>query len=123
MTAARAALAKGVRVYTIGAGTTGEAPYPVTDLFGRRVYQNVHIDVDDNMLTEVAHITGGMYFRATDTASLKDIYARIDKMEKVKFEEAGYRSYQELFVWFLLAGLLVLFIEAVLSRTVFLKIP
>ncbi|MBF0620195.1 MAG: VWA domain-containing protein, partial [Candidatus Omnitrophica bacterium] len=121
--AAKSAEAFGVRVYTIGAGTKGFAPYPVTDLFGHTVYQNVKIEVDDDMLKEVAAITGGQYFRATDGESLKDIYKKIDAMEKVKFEDIGYRQYEEHFKGVLLWALVLLLLEAVLSRTVFLKIP
>lgn len=123
LTAARAAEAKGIRIYTIGAGSRDLVPYPVTDLFGRTVYQNIHIDIDEDMLKEAARVTGGAYFRATDTASLKNIYAEIDRLEKVTFKEKGYQAYEERFVPFLIAGLLLLVAEAFLSRTIFLKIP
>ncbi|MBF0123027.1 MAG: VWA domain-containing protein [Candidatus Omnitrophica bacterium] len=121
--AAEAAQALGVRIYTIGAGTLGEAPYPVTDIFGRRGYQNVPVEIDEDTLKAIAQMTGGQYFRATDTASLKAIYEQIDKMEKVKFEEHGYQQYEEFFSIVLFAALLILLLEVLLSRTLFLKIP
>ncbi len=123
LAAAKAAKAVGVRVYTIGAGTRGLAPFPVVDMFGRRSYQNVQIDIDEDTLQKIAELTGGQYFRATDTESLKAIYDQIDKLEKVKIEEKGYRQYEEYFDKVLLVALLVLLIEVVLGRTVFLKIP
>jgi len=123
LAAARAAQSYGIRVYTIGAGTKGEAPYPVRDLFGRMVYQNVKIEIDEDTLKKVADMTGAQYFRATDTASLQEIYAQIDRLEKIKIEEAGYRQYEELFAWPLLAALALVLLEIVLGRTVFLRIP
>ncbi|MBF0386352.1 MAG: VWA domain-containing protein [Candidatus Omnitrophica bacterium] len=123
LSAAKAAQAKGVRVYTIGTGSRGPVPYPTVDLFGRTVYQNVQIDIDEGVLKEIARLTNASYFRATDTESLKGIYDQIDAMEKVKFEEAGYRQYQEHFDLFLLAGLFFLIVEVLLSRTIFLRIP
>jgi Ca-activated chloride channel family protein len=123
LTAAQAAQTYGIKIYAIGAGTRGLAPYPVTDLFGRTAYQNVKIDIDEDTLTRIAQMTGGKYFRATDTETLSNIYAQIDALEKVKFEESGYRLYNELFYVFLLAGLAALVLELFLGRTVFLKVP
>jgi Ca-activated chloride channel homolog len=123
MAAAGAAKALGVRVYTIGAGSRGPVPYPTVNLFGQRAYQNVQIDIDEDTLKKIAESTGGQYFRATDTESLKAIYDQIDKLEKVKIEEQGYRQYEEYFDKVLLAALLVLILEVVLGKTVFLKIP
>ncbi len=121
--AAEAAAALGIKVYTIGAGTKGLAPYPVQDLFGRTVYQKVKIEIDEDVLKTIAQKTGGEYFRATDTESLKGIYERIDKLEKVKFEESSYRQVRELFDRVLLLALAILLLEVVLARTVFLRIP
>jgi Ca-activated chloride channel family protein len=123
LVAAKAAQAKGVRIYTIGTGSRDLVPYPATDLFGRRVYQNVKVEIDEDVLKEIARITGGSYFRATDTDSLKSIYDQIDAMEKVKIEDAGFRQYEEHFDVFLLAALLLFVLECMLSRTVFLRIP
>jgi Ca-activated chloride channel homolog len=121
--AAQAAKVMGVRVYTIGAGTKGFAPYPVTDLFGNRVYQQVQIDVDEDTLREIARITGGQFYRATDTESLRRIYQEIDKLEKTKFEETGYRQYKELFVYLLLAALVVLLGEFILVHLILQRLP
>ena len=78
-TAAEAAAALGIKVYTVGAGTRGMAPFPATDLFGNKVYRPMQVDVDEDTLKKVATATGGRYFRATDTQSLRDIYAEIDR--------------------------------------------
>jgi len=121
--AARAAQAMGVKIYTIGAGTKGLAPFPVTDLWGRKRYQNVRIDIDEKTLSEIAKITGGKYFRATDTDSLKQIYAMIDKMEKTEIEEVGYREYKELFGYFLAGALVLLGGAVLLENTVLFTLP
>ncbi len=121
--AADAAAALGIRIYTIGAGTKGLAPYPVQDLFGRTAYQNVKIEIDEDSLRKIAEKTGGEYYRATDTGSLKNIYERIDQLEKVKFEDNAYRQVTLHFDLVLLAGLALLLLEIVLARTVFLRIP
>ncbi|MBL8013082.1 MAG: VWA domain-containing protein [Candidatus Omnitrophica bacterium] len=123
LTAARAAQAAGIKVYTIGAGTKGYAPFPVQDFFGRVIYQNVKIDIDEDTLQKVSKITNGLYYRATDTDSLKKIYKEIDGLEKTKIEEVGYREYKELFVYFLSAALMLLLLEVLLANSVFLKIP
>jgi Ca-activated chloride channel family protein len=123
LTAAKAAQSYGIRIYTIGAGTRDLAPYPVADLFGRTVYQNVKIEIDEDTLKKIADLTGGQYFRATDTESLENIYKEIDRLEKVKIEETGYRQYEDLFGRVLALALLVLLLEVVLGRTVFLRIP
>ena len=113
----------GVRIYTIGAGTRGMAPYPVQDIFGRSGYQNIPTEIDEKILEEIAEGTGGQYFRATDTASLQEIYDKIDLLEKTEYEDVTYREYRELFSVFLIAALGVLLIEVLLARTVFLSVP
>jgi Ca-activated chloride channel family protein len=123
LTAAHAAAALGIKVYTIGAGTKGVAPFPARDFFGQTVYQNIQIDIDEDTLKEIARLTNAKYFRATDTDSLRKVYKEIDNLEKTKIEEKGYKEYKELFVYFLAAGLLVLIGEVVLANTLFLKIP
>jgi len=123
LTAAHAAQAMGIKVYTIGAGTKGVAPFPVHDFFGQTVYQNVQIDIDEKTMTEIARLTGGQYFRATDTDSLRKIYKEIDRLEKTQIEEKGYKEYKELFVYFLAAALVFLLLEIILANTIFLKIP
>ncbi|MBU0682737.1 MAG: VWA domain-containing protein, partial [Candidatus Omnitrophica bacterium] len=121
--AAEAAKALGVKIYTIGAGTKGLAPYPVQDMFGNTVLRSVRIDMDEDLLKKIAEETGGEYFRATDTASLKKIYAKIDKLETTPIEESGYNIYRELFMFLLVPGLLLLVLETVLSNTLLRRIP
>lgn len=96
-TLADAAKAIGVRVYTIGVGTRGTAPYPVQGIFGRSTHQNVPVNIDEDLLQEIASLTGGKYFRATDEQKLQQIFTEIDKMEKTKIEVQAFRRYAELF--------------------------
>ena len=97
--AADLARSLGVRVYTIGAGTTGSAPVPVTDpFFGRTVMRQMQVRIDEDTLRDVAERTGGAYFRATDTESLAAVYAKIDELEKVKLEERTVTDVNELAV-------------------------
>lgn len=119
MTAAEIAKAFGIRVYTIGVGTRGEAPYPFRSPFGGIVYQNVEVKIDEPLLTQIAGMTGGKYFRATDNKKLKAIYEEIDKMEKSKIEVQEFRKKNELFFpWVLMAGIF-LFLEFVFRNTYF----
>lgn len=123
LTAAQMAQALGVRVYTIGAGSRGTARVPVDDpLLGRR-YATVRVDVDEETLAEVASITGGQYFRATDTESLASIYQEIDELETTEIEVRNFTRYTELFHFPLAAGLLLLLVEAGLANTVLRKLP
>jgi len=122
-TAAEAAKALKVKVYTIGAGAQGPVPYPAKDFFGNTVYQRVQIDIDEESLREIASITDGKYFRATDTESLREIYKEIDRLEKTIIEEKGYQEYRELFPFFLIPGLFLVLMEIVLSNTILRKIP
>lgn len=87
-----------VKIYTIGVGTKGRAPFPVTDMFGRRAIRWTEVTIDEETLTKIAEATGGKYFRATDTESLEQIYAEIDQLEKSKVEERQYVDYRELAV-------------------------
>lgn len=121
--AAETAKTLGVKVYTIGAGTKGLAPYPTKDFFGNIIYQPVKIEIDEDTLMSVAAKTEARYFRATDTASLREIYQEIDKMEKTPVEERGYLENKELFPFFLSIGLGFLLIEIILSNTLLRKIP
>ncbi|MDZ7682132.1 MAG: VWA domain-containing protein [Fodinibius sp.] len=119
VTAADLASTYDIKIYTIGAGTRGTAPYPVKDpIFGNR-YQNIKVDIDEEMLTQIANMTGGEYFRATDTERLQEIYAQIDKLEKTEIEEVIYTDYQDLYPRFLLPGILLLVLSIVSDRLVF----
>ncbi len=108
ITAAEAAKALGVKVYTIGIGVRGEAPIPVTDAFGRRRIVMEKVDVDEDTLNRIATTTGARFYRATDTDSLNRIYSEIDKLEKTAFTVHSYESWQELFAWPALAALVIL---------------
>ena len=97
VTAADLALAYDIKIYTIGAGTRGTAPYPVDDpIFGRR-YRNIQVDIDEDMLERVAELTGGKYYRATDSQELLRIYQEIDTLERTKVEEIIYTDYTDLY--------------------------
>ena len=123
LTAARVAQAFGVRIYTIGVGTRGEAMYPVQDPFFGKRYVRMPVDIDEETLTQIADLTDGQYFRATDRQSLEKIFAEIDKLEKTKIEVKQFTRYRELFVGWLVAALGLIFVETVLANTKFRKIP
>jgi Ca-activated chloride channel homolog len=123
LTAAEAAKALGIKIYTIGTGTQGEAPFPVTDGFGRRHMQMVKVEIDEKMLEEVAVATGGQSFRATDTKSLEKIYEVINRLETTTRKLKKYQQYQELFLYFLIPGLAILVVELVLRQTRWRRLP
>ena len=123
LTAAEAAKALGIKIYTIGAGTRGEAPVPVRDAFGRTFLQKMKVEIDEEMLRKVADATGGQYFRATDTDSLENIYASINQLEKTTRKLKKYQQYQELYLWFLAPGLGLLLLELILRQTRFRRLP
>lgn len=122
-TAAEIAKTFGIKIYTIGAGTKGLAPFPAVDLFGNKVMRQVKIDIDDDALQEIAKITDGQYYRATDTKSLREIYNQIDKLEKTESEVTQYTEYGELFHYFLLPAFGLLLCELGLIKTRLRKIP
>lgn len=123
LTAADAARALKIKVYTIGAGSKGLVPYPAKDFFGNTVYRQVQIDIDEETLKKIAEKTKALYYRATDTKSLRNIYDEIDKIEKTPIEEKGYTEYKELFHLFLIPALVLLFLEVILKKTVLRRIP
>ncbi len=123
LAAAEAAKGLTVRMYTVGAGSRGLVPFPVKDMWGRTVYQRVAIDMDEELLRKMAELTGGLYFRATDTESLLQIYREIDRLEKVEIEQYGYKEYKELFVYCVWMALCLIVLEIVLGNTFFLKLP
>ncbi len=122
-TAADAAAALGIKVYTVGAGTRGMAPYPTKDLFGNKVYRPMQVDVDEPTLQKIATTTHARYFRATDTPTLKEIYAEIDRSEKTEFESPEYLDYRELYPWIVWPGLALVLIEIGLGETLLRKLP
>ncbi len=120
--AAQIAKTYGIRIYTIGVGTKGQAPYPVQTPFGTR-YQMIPVEIDESVLNQISNITGGEYFRATNNRTLKDIYDKIDKLEKSKVEITSYRNAKELFYPWLEAGLFLLILEVGLSKSIFRRLP
>ncbi len=123
LTAAEVAQTMKVKVYTIGVGTRGTAPMPYVNVFGQKEYQQVAVDIDEETLTKMADRTGGKYFRADNSDNLRKIYAEIDRLEKTEMDVKKYRQYEELFAWAILAGLVVLLLEIILSQTVWRKLP
>lgn len=122
-TAAQAAKAMGVKVYTIGAGVRGEAPVPVTDAFGNKRLAMAKVDVDEATLQKIAAETGGKFFRATDTQSLKNIYGEIDRMEKTTHQLKRFEHQGELFAWAVLPALALLGAGIGLEHTRFRRLP
>lgn len=123
ITAAELAKTFGIKVYTIAIGKGGLVDFPVMDpLFGKR-YVQVPMEVDEIGLKRIADITRGKFFRARDTESLREVYSIIDKLEKTEMKVHLYKSYNELFKYWLIPAVLLLFLELALSRTVLLKVP
>jgi Ca-activated chloride channel family protein len=122
ITAAKIAATYSVRVYTVGVGAQGEAPYPVQTPFGVR-RQLIPVDLDEKVLSAIADMTGGKYYRATDNNKLKAIYKEIDKLERTKIEVTAYKRYTELFNSWLLLGLTLVVLEVGVSTTILRKIP
>jgi len=122
ITAANIAQTFGIRIYTVGVGTRGSAPYPFQTPFGIQ-YQMVPVEIDEAILKQVANITDGHYFRATNNKKLEEIYKEIDKMEKTRVEITSYRNASELFYNLALIALLLLLLELVLSRTYLQRLP
>lgn len=122
-TAAEIAQKFGVRVYTIGVGTKGLAPFPFTDPFGRKRYQDMEVKLNEPLMREIADLTGGRYFRATDNESLEAVYAEIDQLEKSKIDVTEYRKKKEEYLpWAIVAFLLIL-LDVTLRSTVLRSIP
>ncbi len=123
VTAAKVAATYGIKIYTIGVGTQGEALYPVDDPFFGKRYVRMPVEIDEKVLQQVAAITDGRYFRATNKKSLEDVFREIDQLEKTKIEVKEYTRYAELFPGWLQWAMLLLVLEIVLANTRFRKIP
>jgi Ca-activated chloride channel family protein len=121
--AAEAAKALGVKVYTIGIGSSGEALVPITDEHGQEQLVKAKVDVDEASMKRVAELTGGSFYRATDTQSLREVYAAIDRAEKTTRTLKAFTTHDERFAWFALPGLLLLVSELGLSATRFRRVP
>ncbi len=122
-TAAQAAAALGIKIYTIGMGKLGKALYPVKDPWGRTRLVPMDIEIDEPTLRQIAATTGGQYFRATNTERLRRIYAEIDQMEKTKIEVKRFKRYRELFQIPLVFGFILLCAAVFLENLVVRQIP
>jgi Ca-activated chloride channel family protein len=130
-TVAEAAKALGVKIYTIGVGKRGESRRPrldrsgrpVHDFFGRKIYDPDPEDLDEDVLQEIANMTGGKYYRADNTQRFQDIYAQIDRLEKTEAEVKKFSHHEELFAWVISPGLVLLLLEVLLRHTVWRRLP
>ena len=113
----------GIKVYTIGVGKRGKAPYPAIDMFGNMTYQMMEVEIDEKTLSEIASRTGGKYFRATDKQKLKAIYDEINQMEKSKVEVTDLTIYHEEWVPLLLLALALLALEFLFTHIILKRIP
>ncbi len=123
ISAAEIAQSFGIRVYTIGVGTRGMAPVPTLDVFGNIHYVQAEVVIDENTLQKIAATTGGKYFRATNTNSLKEIYSEIDKMEKTKLKTENYSRKYEQYIPFLLVALGILLLDILIRILVLRRLP
>lgn len=123
LTAAEIAKTLGIRVYTIGVGSMGQAPYPVVDMFGRKRYQQMDVEIDEEVLTQIAHITDGKYFRAVNNKRLEEVYQEIDKLEKSKIEVKEYSKKNEQYLIWLLIGALLIVSEVLMRHTLVRSVP
>lgn len=123
LTAAEIARAQGIRVYTIGVGTQGTAPYPAVDMFGNRTFVQQKVEIDEKTLRTMAEQTGGRYFRATDKTKLRAIYDEINQLEKSKIEVFSHITRHEYYLAWVLAALGLLALEFLLRHLVLNRIP
>ena len=123
LTAAEAAKALKIKVYTIGVGIRGTAPYPQMDPFGNKRYVQVPVDIDEDTLGGIAKMTGGQYYRADSSETLEKIYSEIDRLEKTEVELKKYVNAEERFHWVAIPALLCLLLEILLSHTLWRRLP
>jgi Ca-activated chloride channel homolog len=123
LTAAEAAAAIGIKIYTIGAGTNGLVPFPHSDGYGNTYYSQEYMPFKEDTCREIARIGGGVFFRAIDTKTLKEIFSQIDQFEKTEVEMQKYQNYQDIFGWLLGAGICLLGTTFVLRETIWSKVP
>jgi Ca-activated chloride channel family protein len=121
--AAEIAKTLGIKVYTIGVGSTGTARFPIDDRVYGKSYANIKVEIDEASLKKIAEITNGLYYRATDRPSLEEIFQDIGRLEKTKIQVKTYTHYNERFVDFLLPALALAFIGTIVGFTRFMKIP
>ena len=122
-TAAEIARDLGIKVYTIGVGSRGSAPYPAIDMFGNESMVMAEVEIDEALLRRIATLTGGEYFRAVDDDALAEIYERINTLEKSEVQVTNYTSYEELYMLWLVAALLLLAGEFIIERVVLNRLP
>ncbi len=123
LTAAEIAESYGIRVYTVGIGTTGMAPYPVVDMWGNLTFQPMKVEIDEKILTEIAQMTGGRYFRATDNRKFQEIYDQINDLERSRIEVENFTRYDECFAPFALLAMLLAMISFLLRQTWLRRLP
>ena len=123
VTASEVAATLGVRIYAVGVGAYGEAPFAVDRPFGGRQRQMVPVEIDEGMLRSIAAKTGGQYFRAVNEQALREIYSQIGELEKTQIETRIYTDYEERYVRYLLPGLLLILIELLLTTTFLRRFP
>ncbi len=123
LTAAELAKTFGIRVYTVGVGTRGMAPFPVHDPFGRTYLRDMPVEIDEETLQEIADITDGQYFRATDNEKLRRIYAEIDQMEKSKIDVKEFSRKQEEYYGYGILAMILLLSEILLRNTLLRNLP
>lgn len=121
--AAEIARDMGVKVYTIGVGTRGRAPYPAVDMFGNQTTVMADVEIDEELLEEIASMTGGKYYRAVNDEALREIYAEINTLEKSEVQVTNYQTYEELFLMWVVLGLLLLAMEFVVDKWVLNRLP
>ena len=121
--AAEIARDMGVKVYTIGVGTRGRAPYPAVDMFGNQTTVMADVEIDEELLEEIASMTGGRYYRAVNDDALREIYAEINTLEKSEVQVTHYQTYEELFLMWVVLGLLLLAMEFVVDKWILNRLP
>ena len=121
--AAEIARDMGIKVYTIGVGTRGRAPYPAVDIFGNQTTVMADVEIDEELLREISSMTGGKYYRAVNDEALREIYAEINELETSKVQVTNYQTYEELFLMWVLLGLLFLGLEFIFDKVVLNRLP
>ena len=121
--AAEIARDMGIKVYTIGVGTRGRAPYPAVDMFGNQTTVMADVEIDEELLKEISSMTGGKYYRAVNDEALREIYAEINELETSKVQVTNYQTYEELFLLWVILGLLCLGLEFLFDKVVLNRLP
>ena len=121
--AAEIARDMGIKVYTIGVGTRGRAPYPAVDMFGNKTTVMADVEIDEELLKEISSMTGGKYYRAVNDEALREIYAEINELETSKVQVTNYQTYEELFLMWVVLGLLCLGLEFLFDKVVLNRLP